>query len=100
MTMLSTDITRAPYNKKRMVYYKVVIGQDISIQDIIISLIKSQSRRYLWNSVPTWTYLGIISRRHYMDINSVAFVMSLLVSMKMTFPLKMHPEENCLKRER
>ena len=74
-----------------MVDNQVAIGPDISISDNILSLIKSRIRRHPWNSVP---------KRHYRDINYVAFVISFLVYMNMTFPLTMHPEEHFLKIKR
>ena len=72
-------------------------GQYISISDIILSLIESKIRMYMWNSVPPWTVSGIILRSHYMDLNSVAYIISLLVSMNMIFPPIMHPEDHFLK---
>ena len=69
-----------------MVEYQVESGQDISISDFILSLIESQSMRHMWNSVPPWRLLGIISQRHYRDLNSIDFVISLLISMNMILP--------------
>ena len=43
-------------------------------------------------------FTGTISVRHYRDINSVDFAIPLLVSINITFPDIMHPEEHFLKR--
>ena len=56
-----------------------------------------KSRRHMRNYVPPWTLLGIISRRHYSNTNSVDFVISFLVSMNMIFRPIIHAEEHCLK---
>ena len=100
MTMISIKITRAPSNWKIMVDNQAESGNETSISDIILSLIRSRSRRHLCNYVPFWTWLDSTSQRYCRDINLVAVIISFLVSMKMTLPPIMSSEEHLLMRKR
>ena len=91
MEILSIKIIRVSSNWRRMVDNQVTSVLATSISDIISSLIQSQSRNHIWNSISPWTWLGISSQKHYKDLNFVLLVISSLVSTKMTFPPKMHP---------
>ena len=100
ITILSINILRALSNWRRMADNQLSSGIEAPISYIISSLILSQSRRYMWNCVPRSTWLGIISRRHCRYLNFFVFVISFMVSMKMTFPPIMRQEDHWFKSKR
>ena len=85
---------------RRMTDDQVARRLATSISDIILSLIGSQSRKHLCNSVPLWTWAGITSQKQYRDTNFIVVVISSWVSVKMAFLSIICLEENFLKRQR
>ena len=99
-TTSSIKIIKAPSNWIRMSDNQVASELATSISGIILSLILSRSRKHMWSFVTPCKLSGITLRKQYRNIIFFVSVVSSLVSMKITFPPKMRPEEHYLKSEK